>query len=47
MTRISGLLLIAAAILFWLSWLLMPGVGIADAKLILQLVSAGRKAREG
>ena len=36
--RLAGTFLILAAILFWLSWLLMPGVGITDAKLILNIV---------
>ena len=37
-SRIAGASLIAAAALFWLSWLLMPGVGITDAGRILDLV---------
>ena len=36
--RLAGASLIAAAALFWLSWLLMPGVGITDAGRILDLV---------
>jgi len=42
--RLAGTSLIAAAALFWLSWLLMPGVGITDAARILDLVGqhAGR-----
>jgi len=31
LSRNAGLLLIIAAALFWLSWLLMPGVGVTDA----------------
>ena len=40
--RIHGWLLVAAAICFWTSWALMPGVGITDAATILTLVSAHR-----
>lgn len=40
--RASGFWLIAAATLFWLSWSLMPGVGITDAQTILDLVSRQR-----
>jgi hypothetical protein len=40
--RTGGVWLIGAATLFWLSWLLMPGVGITDARLILDLVSSHR-----
>ncbi len=40
--RNAGLLLIAAAALFWLSWLLMPGVGVTDAGQIFDLVSGKR-----
>jgi hypothetical protein len=36
--------LIAAALLFWLSWLLMPGVGVTDAERILELVASRRSA---
>ena len=36
--RLAGASLIVAAALFWLSWLLMPGVGITDAGQILDLV---------
>lgn len=36
--RFAGVSLFAAAALFWLSWLLMPGVGITDAGRILELV---------
>lgn len=38
----TGLLLIGAAVLFWLSWLLMPGVGVTDARQIFALVSTQR-----
>ena len=37
-SRLAGASLVAAAALFWLSWLLMPGVGITDAGRILELV---------
>jgi hypothetical protein len=40
--RIVGFCLVVAAILFWLSWALMPGVGITDARQILDLVSQQR-----
>jgi hypothetical protein len=40
--RVAGTFLILAAILFWVSWLLMPGVGITDANKILNLVSQHR-----
>ncbi len=36
--RLAGASLVVAAALFWLSWLLMPGVGITDAERILDLV---------
>jgi hypothetical protein len=38
----SGLSLVTAAALFWLSWLLMPGVGVTDAAEIFALVSSRR-----
>ncbi len=38
----SGVALIAAAALFWLAWLLMPGVGVTDPRQILELVGAAR-----
>jgi hypothetical protein len=34
----AGAALVAAAALFWVSWLLMPGVGITDAGRIFELV---------
>jgi len=37
--RLTGASLAAAAVLFWLAWLLMPGVGITDAARILELVA--------
>jgi hypothetical protein len=40
--RNAGLLLIIAALLFWLSWLLMPGVGVTDAAQIFELVGSQR-----
>ena len=36
----TGPSLLAAAIIFWISWTLMPGVGITDASRILTLVAA-------
>jgi hypothetical protein len=40
--RASGAALIAASVLFWLSWALMPGVGVTDARQILQRVALQR-----
>lgn len=40
--RYTGLVLITAAALFWLSWLLMPGVGVTDANQIFELVGHRR-----
>jgi|SRR5215467_1821297 len=42
--RNAGLLFIAAAALFWLSWFLMPGVGVTDAAQIFDLVGHKRSA---
>ena len=42
--RNAGLLLIVAAVLFWLSWLLMPGVGVTDASQIFELVARKRSS---
>ncbi|UIR54573.1 hypothetical protein LZQ00_09835 [Sphingobacterium sp. SRCM116780] len=39
----SALLLILAAILYWLSWFLMPDQGTADTKHILTIVSQNRQ----
>jgi hypothetical protein len=41
-SRIAGISLVAAAVLFWLSWLPMPGVGVTDAKRIFELVASQR-----
>jgi len=41
-SRITGLFLIAAAALFWLSWSLMPGVGVTDPAHIFDLVARQR-----
>ncbi len=38
----SGLLLAAAATLFWVSWILMPGVGVTDPEQIFKLVGTHR-----
>src|SRR5262245_45374409 len=38
-TRWTGALLTMAAVSFWTSWALMPGVGVTDAERILVLVS--------
>lgn len=40
--RIKGFSLMAAATLFWLAWLLMPGVGVTDAAQIFALVASQR-----
>jgi hypothetical protein len=40
--RLSGKFLVAAAALFWLAWLLMPGVGVTDSERIFELVSSQR-----
>ena len=44
LSRNAGLLLIVAAALFWLSWLLMPGVGVTDAAQIFELVASKRSS---
>ena len=41
-SRKAGVMLAAAAALFWAAWVLMPGVGVTDAAQIFQLVSARR-----
>jgi hypothetical protein len=38
----GGLWLVVAAVLFWIAWLLMPGVGITDAQRIFELVGTHR-----
>jgi len=43
-TTQGGYALSAAAFLFWLAWLLMPGVGVTDAREIFQLVGSQRSA---
>jgi hypothetical protein len=40
----SGMALIGAAVLFWAAWLLMPGVGVTDAREIFGLVGSRRGA---
>jgi hypothetical protein len=35
--RLTGLLLVTAAACFWISWVLMPGVGVTDVAMILAL----------
>jgi hypothetical protein len=42
--RASGRWLIAASLLFWLSWSLMPGVDVIDARQILERVALQRDA---
>jgi hypothetical protein len=41
-SRVAGLMLASAAALFWLAWVLMPGVGVTDPAQIFQLVSSQR-----
>jgi hypothetical protein len=38
----SGLLLVSAAACFWLTWALMPGVGVTDSREIFALVGSRR-----
>jgi len=38
--RAAGAWLVAAALLFWVSWALMPAVGITDTRLIFEKVAA-------
>ena len=38
--RAAGAWLVAAALLFWLAWALMPAVGITDTRLIFEKVAA-------
>ena len=38
--RVAGAFLVAAALLFWASWLLMPAVGITDTQEIFERVAA-------
>lgn len=40
----AGMSLVAAAVSFWLSWLLMPGVGVTDAERIFELVASQRSS---
>ncbi len=42
--RASGRWLIAGSILFWLSWTLMPGVGVTDTRQIFERVAMQRDA---
>ncbi len=42
--RVTGMSLVAAAALFWLAWLLMPGVGVTDAEQIFRLVASQRSS---
>lgn len=39
----TGLSLVVAALLFWIAWLLMPGVGVTDAREIFSLVASQRR----
>lgn len=42
--RLGGGWLLAASVLFWISWSLMPGVGVTDTRLILERVALQRDA---
>lgn len=42
--RLGGGWLVAASVLFWLSWSLMPGVGVTDTRQILERVATQRDA---
>ncbi len=42
--RLGGGWLVAAAVLFWISWTLMPGVGVTDTRQILERVALQRDA---
>src|SRR6185295_1082741 len=42
--RLGGGWLVAASVLFWLSWSLMPGVGVTDTRQILDRVALQRDA---
>jgi hypothetical protein len=42
--RSAGAWLLVASLAFWLSWLLMPGVGITDTAQIFALVAAHRES---
>ena len=42
--RLGGGWLVAASVLFWISWSLMPGVGVTDTRQILERVSLQRDA---
>ena len=39
----AGVYLVLASLAFWLSWLLMPGVGVTDTATIFALVAAHRR----
>ena len=46
MQQSAGAFLVAASAMFWLSWMLMPGVGVStDAATIFALVGANRSQR--
>lgn len=40
--RITGALLVVAEALFWISWVLMPGVGVTDTMVIFALAGQSR-----
>jgi len=42
--RLGGGWLLAASVLFWISWSLMPGVGVTDTRMILERVALQRDA---
>jgi hypothetical protein len=41
-SRFAGFVLATGSVLFWLAWLLMPGVGVTDTELIFALVRHNR-----
>ena len=41
-SKSSGLMLAIAAVLFWVAWVLMPGVGVTDSREIFRLVGSHR-----
>lgn len=42
--RLGGGWLLAASVLFWIAWSLMPGVGVTDTRMILERVALQRDA---
>jgi hypothetical protein len=42
MHRSAGAFLVVASVTFWVSWVLMPGVGVTDTAMLFALVGANR-----